>query len=128
VPDKRRLINVVSDSSEEDEDSEDEYSPQRSRRNEYRSSKWWFQQPAVKRNWYIVLGAWGLVFLGIACIVTGLVLEIVIHVTSEDIIRGFIFFFVAAVVLIPSVYAILHVYLAAKRVGRVRFSSVWFFH
>jgi len=41
VPDKRRLINVVSDSSEEDEDSEDEYSPQRSRRNEYRSSKWW---------------------------------------------------------------------------------------
>lgn len=77
-------------------------------------------------------------------------MEIVRHTTSEDIIRGFIFFFVAAIVLIPggkfivltacstcidtampsptpAVYAVLHVYLAAKRVGRVRFSSVWFF-
>ena len=85
----------------------------------------------------------------LACIVVGLVLEIVRHTTSEDIIRGFIFFFVAAIVLIPggefsstslyvaqcidtatsspAVYAVLHVYLAAKRVGRVRFSSVWFF-
>ena len=25
----------------------------------------WFQETAVKRNWYIVLGAWGLVVLGI---------------------------------------------------------------
>ena len=25
----------------------------------------WFQEPTVKRNWYIVVGVWALVFLGI---------------------------------------------------------------
>ena len=33
-----------------------EYSP---------SSKWWFQQPAIRKNWCLVVGIWILVFLGI---------------------------------------------------------------
>ena len=29
------------------------------------SSKWWFQQPAVKKNWCLVVGIWMLILLGI---------------------------------------------------------------
>lgn len=76
-------------------------------------------------------------------IIAGVALEIA-HLHSDDVIRGLIFFLVAVIVLIPggmcaiiivsavimiisTVYAVTHVYLAAKKVGRVRFSSVWFF-
>ena len=51
----------------------------------------------IRLSWWLLLSTSS----SLACIVTGLVLEIVRHATSEDIIRGFIFFFVAAIVLIP---------------------------
>lgn len=74
----------------------------------------------------------------------GLVLEIA-HIHSDDTIRGLIFFLIGILILIPggkylysfcniffitvscTVYAVIHIYLAAKKVGRIRFSSVWFF-
>jgi hypothetical protein len=75
--------------------------------------------------------------------IAGIALEIT-HLHSDDAIRGLIFFLVGIIVLIPGglcvlgnkfifiaylfvVYAVVHVYLAAKKVGRVRFSNVWFF-
>lgn len=110
-----------------DEDSEEEERRPRRRKTVRFQAKWWFQEAEVKRNWYVVVGAWFLLVLGVVCIPTGIVFEIVRHTSNFELFRGFVFFFIAIVLLIPSVYAVLHVYLAAKRVGRVRFSSVWFF-
>ncbi len=91
----------------------------------------WFQEPAVKKNACLVIGAWILVFLGIgnhsnclpcsnnsscltpyvsielhsdsaASLITGIGLEISHHENSQAITRGIVFFIVAFVVLLPS--------------------------
>lgn len=53
----------------EDEDSlssdGSDYEMPTNRADLYASSKWWFQQPAVKKNWCLVIGIWAMMVLGI---------------------------------------------------------------
>jgi hypothetical protein len=74
-----------------------------------------------------VIGAWFLVCLSIVFFGAGIILEILNHTASLDGFRGFILVIVGGVVFIPSGYAVTHIYLAARKVGRIRMSSVWFF-
>uniref|UniRef100_A0A1X7TIC6 Uncharacterized protein n=1 Tax=Amphimedon queenslandica TaxID=400682 RepID=A0A1X7TIC6_AMPQE len=76
------------------------------------TAKCWLLEPAIKKNRWI-MGF--IIFLFITGIVT------------DNVLRGLAFLIVALLIILPSGYAILHVYLAAKKIGRVRFSSVWFF-
>ncbi|XP_064391543.1 transmembrane protein 134-like [Halichondria panicea] len=128
--DRRALIESESDDSLSSDDSDYQRIAVKKRRGTGTASgpaKWWFQEPAIKKNICIVIGAWILVFLGIASFITGIALEGAYHTENQDILRGIIFFIIAVVVLLPSVYAVVHIYLAAKRVGVIRFSNVWFF-
>ncbi|XP_065890524.1 transmembrane protein 134-like [Dysidea avara] len=90
-----------------------------------RRAKWWFLEPEVKENYRVVITAWVIVLLGLGCLVTGIVLEIINH--HVEAIRGIIFFIVAIILLVPGLYAVVHIYLAAKRVGRITFSTIPFF-
>lgn len=99
-------------------------------------------------SWYILYAV---------TVITGIALEIANLHSNDILLRGLVFLLIGVVLLIPSgkhsatcthththsvvlpllslftsplsssVYAVTHIYLAAKRIGRVRFSSVWFF-
>ena len=58
--DRRGLLDDDSLSSEDSD-----YEMPTARSNLYVSSKWWFQQPAVKKNLCLVIGIWLLILLGI---------------------------------------------------------------
>lgn len=117
-----------SSSSSSDEDSDDDTTWRRGSRRrtatKYQRTKWWFQEPTVKKNCCVVIGTWALLVLGIMCFIVGIALEIVYN---HEAYRGIIFFVIGVLLMVPGVYAIIHVYLAARRIGRVRFTSVWFF-
>ncbi|GFQ89412.1 uncharacterized protein TNCT_330661 [Trichonephila clavata] len=70
----------------------------------------WWKHPKVRENWKVMFAAFGLLFIGIGLLVTG----VVVLIMPEMGVQSFVFFIAGAICFIPGAYHVVYVYCAVK--------------
>lgn len=70
--------------------------------------RFWFQHPAVKNNWKVVVGSWALLIIGIALVACGLFTEF----KENTDVQSFVFYIAGVICLIPGIYHVVFIYFA----------------
>lgn len=101
-------LKITNDSLSKDSDSliqSDVYG-----KDKYDSRSSWWKHPKVKENWKVMLAAFGLLFIGLGLLITG----VVVQVLPDMGVQSFVFFIAGAICFIPGAYHVVYVYCAVK--------------